>query len=93
MEKKPWYQSKVILLAGALALIFGANLLGASLFRSGVTQEQIDAISTVYPTAVDIFERIKSGENITNLIGAAFSALIIIARAWFTKTPGITLKK
>jgi hypothetical protein len=93
MQKKPWYQSKIILLSGSLLLVFGANLLGASLFRSGVTPEQIDAISDAYPQTVDIFNRIKAGENITNLIGLAFSTLILVARAWFTKTPAISAGK
>ena len=93
MDKKPWYQSKIILLAGSLALVFGSNLLGASLFRSGVTPEQIDAISSTYPQTVDIFNRIQAGENFTNLIGMAFSVLIGIARAWFTKIPAISAGK
>ena len=86
-EKKAWYKSKIILLGGTLLLVFGANLLGASLFRSGVTPEQVDAISTAYPEAANIFERIKAGESITDMFGAIVSVLIIVARAWFTKTP------
>jgi len=85
--KKAWYKSKILLLGGALLLVFGSNLLGASLFRSGVTAEQIEAVQTAAPQTVEIFERIKAGENITDMIGAIFSVLIIVARAWFTKSP------
>lgn len=87
MEKKPWYKSKIILLAGTLLLVFGGNLLGASLFRSGVTPEQIEAIQTAAPQAEDIFNRLQSGENIMSMIGAIISLLIIVFRAWFTVTP------
>lgn len=87
MEKKPWYKSKIILLAGTLLLVFGGNLLGASLFRSGVTPEQIEAIQTAAPQAEDIFNRLQSGENIMSMIGAIISLLIIVFRGWFTVTP------
>lgn len=87
MEKKPWYKSKIILLAGTMLLVFGGNLLGASLFRSGVTPEQIEAIQTAAPQAEDIFNRLQSGENIMSMIGAIISLLIIVFRGWFTVTP------
>lgn len=86
MEKKAWYKSKIILLAGSLALVFGSSLLGASLFRSGVTPDQIAAIQEAAPQAEEVFNRLQNGESVTNMIGAIVSVLIIIARKWFTTT-------
>lgn len=85
IAKKPWYKSKIILLAGSLLLVFGSNLLSGSLDRSGVTPEQLEAIQTAAPQAEEVFNRIQSGENITNMIGAIVSVLILVARGWFTK--------
>lgn len=84
-QKKPWYKSKIILLAGTLLLVFGSNLLFGGLSRSGVTPEQIEAIQTASPQVEEVVTRLQNGENITNMIGLIVSALIVVARGWFTK--------
>ena len=86
MDKKPFWKSKIILLGGAMLLIFGGNLLAGGLFRSGVTPEQIQALEDAYPQGAQVVEGLKNGESILNYTGAIFSALIIVARAWFTNT-------
>lgn len=89
-QKKPFWKSKIVLFAGALALVFGGNLLTGGLFRSGVTPDQIAALEQAYPGAEDIFEGIQNGESITDLLGVIVSTLIIIFRGWFTTVPTLT---
>jgi hypothetical protein len=92
MEKKPWYSSKIVLLAIALIAVFGGNLLTG--FVSGqITQEQLDAIRASYPQAVDIIKRLLAGESILSVAGSVIGLLILVARAWFTRVPGISLLK
>lgn len=91
-EKKPWYSSKVILLALALVAVFGGNLLTG--FISGqITPEQLDAIKLAYPQVAEIVERLKSGESILSVVGAIIGVLILVARAWFTGVAGISFTK
>lgn len=84
LPKKPWYKSKIILMALSGILVFGTNLLNGWLTGQGVTQEQLDALSTTAPTIVDTVERISDGENIINFVGIIYSAAMLIFRKWFT---------
>lgn len=86
LPKKPWYQSKIILLALSGILVFGTNLLNGWLTGQGVTQDQLDSLTTTAPTIVDTVQRISAGESILNFIGIAYSAVMLIFRKWFTST-------
>lgn len=88
-EKKPWYKSKIILLALTVVFVFGGNYLFHFL-GANITQEQLDAIAQSQPVIADLIELYKSGESIYSLIGAAVGALFLVFRAWFTTTPKIT---
>lgn len=90
-EKKPFWKSKIILLALTLIGVFGGNYLFHFL-GANVTQEQIDAIAQSQPMVAEIIERYKNGESILSLLGSIVGVLIMVARAWFTNTPKIALK-
>lgn len=84
VEKKPWYKSKIIMLALSAALVFGSNLLGGWLTGQGVTQEQMDALSTAQPEVAHAIERVQAGENVLGVVGSLVSVFILIFRTWFT---------
>lgn len=86
LPKKPWYQSKIILLALSGILVFGTNLLNSWLTGQGVTQEQLDSLTQTAPTIVDTVQRISDGENIINFVGILYSVIMLIFRKWFTST-------
>lgn len=90
-EKKPFWKSKIILLALTLIGVFGGNYLFHFL-STNVTQEQIDAIAQSQPMVAEIIERLKNGESILSLLGSIVGVLILVARAWFTTTAKIALK-
>lgn len=90
-EKKPFWKSKIILLALTLIGVFGGNYLFRFL-GANVTQEQIDAIAQSQPMVAEIIERLKNGESVISLLGSIVGVLILVARAWFTNTPKIVLK-
>lgn len=83
MEKKPWYKSKIVLFAIALALVAGSNL-GLNWISGQITPEQLAAIDAAYPAGVEIIERLKSGESILSLLGTIVGLVIAISRIWFT---------
>lgn len=83
-QKKPFWKSKIVLFSAAGILVFGGNLLLGSLFRSGVTPEQISTLQQAYPQGIEIIERIQNGESITSLIGLIINVAILIFRGWFT---------
>jgi len=81
---KPWYQSKIILLAGSAGLVYGGNALTGFLTGAGVTPEQIEVIRSTQPQIADAVEQFKSGQNVlTIIVGAVIPVLIVIARKWF----------
>lgn len=85
VEKKPWWQSKIVALGAVMVLIFGGNYLtGFVTTQMGVTPEQIQAVEAVEPQVVDVIDRISAGENILSLVGAIMGILITVARVWFT---------
>lgn len=97
VEVKKWYQSKIALFSLALLGVSGGNLLTGFL-STQVTPEQLDAIRTAYPQAVEIIHRLQSGESILSVAGAIIGVLIFVFRVWFTdslvkhsiKVPGTT---
>jgi hypothetical protein len=82
--KKPWWQSKTILLALTSVLVFGSNLLSGWLTMQGVTPEQVDAISQAEGPVRDAIENVKSGGNVLSAVGSLFGVAILVIRAWFT---------
>ena len=85
---KPWWKSKIILLALASALLFGGNALTGFLTGNGVTPEQLDAIKQTQPAIADSVDQLQHGGNVIQVIlGAIVPALIFIARKWFTNIP------
>lgn len=83
-QKKPWYQSKIIMLGAALVAAFGSNLLTGWLSSNGVTPEQMESLQLAYPDIVEGVEKMRSGENILSAIGMIGGAVIIVVRRWFT---------
>jgi len=87
--KKPWYKSKIILLALTVIGVFGGNYLFGFL-GANITREQLDAIAQSQPAVAEIIERLKSGESILSVVGSIIGVLILVFRAWFTTAPKIT---
>lgn len=82
---KPWYTSKIILLAGASVLVYGGNALTGFLTGAGVTPEQIEVIRSTQPAIAQTIEDFKSGQNIlSTIVGGVIPVLIVIARKWWT---------
>lgn len=85
---KPWWQSKIILLALSSILLFGGNALTGFLTGSGVTPEQLDALKQAQPDIANSVEQLQHGGNVIQVIlGGIVPALIVIARKWFTNIP------
>ena len=82
--KKKWYQSKIVLLASAGALIFITNLATKWLTGSGVTAEQMAIIQSQYPTIANAVKSLDSGASIITVLGAVINPIIVIWRIWFT---------
>lgn len=78
---KPWYQSKIVLIALAATFIF----LGIYLNSQGVTQTQLDVLQQSYPDIAAAVEQYKADNNLFTLIGSLASAAIAIIRVWFTQ--------
>lgn len=84
MEKKPWYKSKIALLAFTAALMIGGNLITGFITGNGITQEQIEAVGTIQPAVAETIQDVKSGQNIFQAITALAFSLIGVWRLWFT---------
>lgn len=85
---KPWYKSKIILLAVSAALVYGANLLTGFLSGAGVTPEQIQVIADTQPEIADAIQQYKDGQNILSVtLGVLFPAIITVVRRWWTNIP------
>ena len=81
---KPWYQSKIILLAGTAVLVYGSNAMTGFLTGAGVTPEQIEVIRSTQPQIADAVEQFKTGQNVlSTIVGGVIPLLIVIARKWF----------
>jgi len=91
-EKKPFFKSKIVLLALTMIAVFGGNLLFG--FVSGeVTPDQLASVEQAYPQVVEIVERLKNGETLLSVIGSVAGVLFLIFRAWLTKVSGISFIK
>ncbi len=84
MEKKPWYKSKIALLAFTAVLVIGGNFLTGFITGNGVTQDQIDAIGTVQPQVATTIENVQHGQNIFQGLTTLAFGLIGVWRVWFT---------
>lgn len=84
IEKKPWYQSKMILFALTSVLVFGSNYLNGWLTMQGVTPEQAEAIAAAQGPVRDAIESVKSGGSVLSAAGSLFGVVVIILRTWFT---------
>jgi len=81
---KSWYQSKIVLLAFVMILVFGSNIAFGWLTGQGVTLDQIQAVEAVYPSLADAVKQLQDGTSVFNVLGVFMGALIAIARVWFT---------
>jgi hypothetical protein len=86
MEKKKWYQSKIILLSLSTALVVGGNLLTGFLTGQGVTPEQLNAIAAAEPEVAEAVQRVQAGDSILQVIAGLFPVIVLILRVWFTNT-------
>lgn len=85
---KPWYKSKIILLAAAAVLVYGSSLLITFLSGAGVTPEQIQVIADTQPDIADAIQQYKDGQNILSVtLGVLFPAIIAVVRRWWTNIP------
>lgn len=83
-EKKPWYKSKIALLALSAALVFGSNFFTGWLSGQGVTPEQLDALQQAAPEALEAVKDAADGKDVLSAVGALFGVLIFVFRKWFT---------
>lgn len=90
MESKPWYLSKGIIFALATVLVFGGNWL-AGWLSPNVTADQMEALRSAEPQVQEVVEKLKNGESILNLLGTIAGIAFGIIRAWFIKTPSLTI--
>jgi hypothetical protein len=84
MEKKPWYKSKIVLLALAAVLTIGGNALYGFLSGQGVTPEQLDAVANTQPAIAEAIKEYQEGQGILNSLSVVIFAAIAVIRRWFT---------
>ena len=78
---KPWYKSKIVLIALAATALF----LGTYLKSQGITQTQLDVLEQSYPDIAAAVEQYQTDNNFFALIGTLASTTIAIIRVWFTQ--------
>lgn len=83
-EKKPWYKSKIALLALSSVAVFGSNFFTGWLSGQGVTPEQFDALQQAAPQALEAIKEASDAKDILSAVGALFGAAIFVFRKWFT---------
>lgn len=83
-QKKPWYSSKIILIALTGLVTIGANLLTGFITGNGVTSDQIEAVAQIQPAVADAIQKHQAGEGIIEAISGVFFAAIVLFRRWFT---------
>lgn len=84
MDKKPWYKSKIFVLAVTAVFTIGTNLATGWVTGQGVTQEQIDAVSATQPAIADAIHDYQAGQGILNSLTAVAFTLVALWRKWFT---------
>lgn len=82
--KKPWYSSKIILIALTGLVTIGTNLVTGFITGQGVTPEQMEAVAQLQPAVADAIEKHQAGGGIIEAISGVFFAAIIFFRKWFT---------
>ncbi len=87
MEAKKWYNSKIVLLAVAITLVFGGNAVNTFLLGNGVSQDQIDALAANAPEIAAKFQSVNSLGEFLTAFGAVAGPLLGILRIWFTSKP------
>lgn len=85
MEKKKWYQSKIVLICLTAIATIGGNYLTGFITGQGVTDQQIQAVSAVDPAVADLVAKIQNGENWFSAVGTLVFAAVGIIRVWFTQ--------
>lgn len=83
-QKKPWYQSKIVLLVLAALSTVGANLLTGFISGQGVTTEQLDAVAATQPAVAEAIEKYQQGQGLLQAISVVVFAAIGVIRKWFT---------
>lgn len=83
-NSKKWWQSKIVLLALALALVFGSNFVNVFLMQNGITDDQINAVAVNAPEIAAKLEGVNSLNELITALGAIIAPIIAIARIWFT---------
>lgn len=86
MEKKPWYKSKITLLAIVMGTIGASDLAFGWVSGNGVTPDQIQAVQTALPDVVGDVKSAVEAKNYFGVLNAVGGYLIAIWRVWFTDT-------
>lgn len=83
-QKKPWYKSKIFLLASILAVVFGTDAYFHFISGAGVTPEQIEIVYSTKPEIADAIKDLQDGRPWYSVIGVVGSVAVAIFRKWFT---------
>lgn len=86
MEKKPWYKSKIVVLAVTAIFTVGTNIATGWLSGQGVTQEQIEAVANTQPSVAEAIKDYQNGQGLLNSISVIAFAAIAVFRKWWTNT-------
>jgi hypothetical protein len=85
-QKKPWYQSKIVLLAITAFFTIGTNLATGWLTGQGVTQDQINAVAATQPAVAEAIDDYQAGQGVLNSVSVVVFASIALIRKWFTSS-------
>ncbi len=83
MEKKKWYQSKIVLLGLTLGIVGGSQLAFGWL-GGQVTPEQLQSIETAQPALFEGLKKSINGGNYLGIITTIGGFLTATWRVWFT---------
>ena len=84
MEKKPWFQSKIVIICAiAVVTIVGNYLTG--FITTNATPEQIQAVADIDPAVADTVNAVQSGQNWISAAGTLLFTVIGFIRVWFSK--------
>lgn len=86
MEKKPWYKSKIFLLAVVMGVIGATDLAFGWLSGQGITAEQVQVVQTTLPNLSGDIKDAIEGKNYFGIITAVGGFVTAIWRKWFTNT-------